>query len=60
MKIFVRVIKTICLSIFGLYSANVLFNTINIVVPINLFTIGLSSFLGVFGVMAIVVIELLI
>lgn len=45
---------------FGIYSANVLFNIINVVIPINVFTIGISSILGVFGVMAIVVIELLI
>lgn len=60
MKIFVRIIKSICLGMFGIYSANVLFNIINVVIPINVFTIGISSILGVFGVMAIVVIELLI
>ena len=54
------IIKRICLGIFSIYGVNLLFGTINIFVPINLITIGISSFLGIFGLMALVLIQFLI
>ncbi len=54
------VIKRICFGIFGIYSVNVLFSAINIFIPINLITISLSSFLGIFGIMALVLLQFLI
>ncbi len=54
------VVKKICLGIFGIYSVNILFSAINIFIPINLITISLSSFLGIFGIMALVLLRFLI
>lgn len=60
MKYFVKLVRNICLGLFGIYSVNVLFSSINIIVPINLYTIFLSSFLGVFGIISIIIIQLII
>lgn len=60
MKILVNVIKHICLGIFGIYGVNVLFSMINIVIPINVYTLFISSTLGVYGITAIVLLRLLI
>ena len=54
MKICGKILKKICLGIFGIYSVNVLFSLINID------TIALSSFLGISGILAILVIKLII
>ena len=60
MKIFISMIKSICLGIFGIYSVNVLFSMLNIVIPINIFTILISSVFGFYGISAIVIVRLLI
>lgn len=60
MKLLLRIVKKLCIGIFTIYSVNVLFSAINIVIPMNVFTIGMSSFLGVFGVVSIIVIKFLI
>jgi len=60
MKFFIKALKSICLSVFGIYSVNILFSVLSIVVPINIFTIGLCSCLGFFGIVSFIVIELLI
>lgn len=60
MKVFGKILKKICLGIFGIYSVNVLFSLIDIIIPINLFTIAISSFLGISGILAIIVIKLAI
>ena len=49
MKLIFKVIKKLCLGIFSIYSVNVLFSLVNIVIPINFYTISMSSFLGVLG-----------
>ena len=60
MKFLFKVVKRICLGIFSIYSTNVLFNLVNIVVPINLYTIAMSSMFGLFGVASIIFIQLII
>ncbi len=60
MKIVMKVIKNICLGIFSIYSINVLFSSINIYIPINLFTLLISSMLGIYGVITVLVIKLII
>lgn len=60
MKLLLRIVKKLCIGIFTIYSVNVLFSAINIVIPMNVFTIGMSSFLGVFGIVSIIVIKFLI
>ena len=60
MKILFKIIKKICLGIFSIYSVNVLFSLVNIVIPINFYTISMSSFLGVFGIMGVIAMKFII
>ncbi|MGN1371569.1 MAG: pro-sigmaK processing inhibitor BofA family protein [Candidatus Coprovivens sp.] len=60
MKFVFMIIKKLCLGIFAIYSFNVLFSVINVVIPINLFTISMSSFLGIFGVISVLVMKYVI
>lgn len=55
-----KIVKRLCLGIFSIYSVNVLFSSINVIIPINLYTIGMSSFLGIFGIVAIIVMKFMI
>lgn len=60
MKILVKVLKKLCLGIFGIYSVNVLFGLIDVIIPINVCTIAISSFLGISGILAIIFVKLTI
>ncbi len=60
MKYLFKIVKKLCMGIFGIYSINVLFSTMNIVIPINLYTIGMSSFLGIFGIISIIILKFII
>ncbi len=60
MKLINKIVKRLCIGIFTIYSVNVLFNVLNIVIPFNIFTISMSSFLGIPGIVAIIIIKLLI
>ena len=55
-----KIVKRLCFGIFGIYGVNLLFSVINIYIPINIITVGLSLFLGVFGLMALVLLQFLI
>lgn len=60
MKIIFKFIKKICLGFFALYSLNIVFSNIDFNIPINAFSIFLSSFLGIFGMMAMIIFKLFI
>lgn len=60
MKHLFKIVKKLCLGIFSIYSVNVLFSSINVLIPINLFTIGMSSFLGVFGIISVIIMKFII
>ncbi len=60
MKVLLKVIKKLCIGIFTIYSFNVLFSSLNITIPMNVFTISMSSFLGLFGIISLVIINFLI
>lgn len=60
MKLLLNIVKKLCIGIFTIYSINVLFSSINMVIPMNIFTISMSSFFGIFGVIAVIVIKFLI
>lgn len=60
MKLLYFFIKRICIGIFSIYSVNILFRLINLSIPINLFTISISSFLGVFGIISLFLLIFLI
>jgi pro-sigmaK processing inhibitor BofA len=60
MKHLFRIVKKLCLGIFSIYSVNVLFSLVNVVIPINFYTISMSSFLGIFGIMSVIAMKFLI
>ncbi len=60
MKYLFKLVKKLCLGIFGIYSVNILFSLVNIVIPINFYTISMSSFLGIFGIIGVIVMKFII
>lgn len=60
MKFIFGIIKKICLGFFTLYSLNIVFSNIDFNIPINVFSLILSSFLGIFGMMAMIIFKLFI
>ena len=60
MKHLFKIVKKLCLGIFSIYSVNVLFSLVNIVIPINMYTIGMSSFLGMFGIISVIAMKFII
>ena len=59
MKLLSKFIKKVCLGVISIYSFNVLFKLINIIIPINIFTIAISSILGVSGNFALVLLQVI-
>ena len=60
MKLFNMIIKKICVGMITIYSFNVLFGLLNIIVPINPYTVAISSLLGVPGNFAIVLLKVFV
>lgn len=59
MKLIYKFVKSICLGIITIYSFNVLFKLINVIIPINVYTIAVSSVLGIFGNFALVLLKVM-
>lgn len=59
MKLIYKLVKSICLGIITIYSFNVLFKLINVIIPINIFTIAVSSILGISGNFALVLLKVM-
>ena len=57
MKMFNKIVKKVCVGMITIYSFNVLFGLLNIIIPINLYTIAISSLLGVPGNFALVLLK---
>ena len=60
MKLFVECIKRIVFGLFSIYAFNTLFSNLNIIIPFNLYSIFISSFLGIFGLLGLIIIKLFI
>lgn len=60
MKRICSILRKLCIGIFSIYSINILFSSINVIVPINVYTVSMSSFLGIFGLVAIIIMKLII
>lgn len=54
------IIRKICLSVIVLYCANLIIYTSNVVIPINIASIGILSFLGLPGLISLLVIYFII
>ena len=60
MKLLSKIIKKVCIGIISIYSFNVLFKLIDIIIPINIFSIVISSLLGIPGNFAIVLLKVIL
>ena len=56
----IKVVKKICFAFVMLYGLNFILGSINIFIPINIFTLALVSFLGAPALMGLVAIFFLI
>lgn len=59
-KIFNKIVKKVCVGMITIYSFNVLFGLLNIIIPINPYTITVSSLLGIPGNFAIVLLKVFV
>ena len=57
MKLFIKVIKRLVIGLFSIYAFNTLFLNLNITIPFNLYTICISSFLGIFGLIGLIILQ---
>lgn len=53
-KIIRKVVSRIIISIFLLYGLDLLVSNLNVIIPINAITVGLTSILGIPGLCAII------
>lgn len=60
MKLIFKIVKKLCIGIFSIYSVNVLFSLVNIIIPINIYTVSMSSFLGIFGIISVIAMKFII
>lgn len=58
MKYVVKLLRNFVLCIFTIYSINVLFSLVNIYIPLNIYTLSVGTFLGVFGITYLIVLKL--
>lgn len=59
-KIILKIVKRIIMSIFLLYGLNLLINSLDIIIPINFITISSVSILGIPALLTLVVLYFLI
>ena len=60
LKILFKIIKRIIISSFLLYGYNLLVQPIGLIIPINIFTVGILSILGVPALLCLIFIMVLI
>ena len=60
LKLILKVIKRIIISSFLLYGYNILVQPIGLIIPINIFTIGAISILGVPALLSLIFIMIFI
>ena len=60
LKIMFKIIKRIVISSFLLYGYNLLVQPIGLIIPINIFTVGILSILGVPALLCLIFIMVLI
>ncbi len=54
-KKLINLLKKVIFAFLLLYGLNLLVNSFNVVIPINVFTLGTTTFLGVPGLVSLVV-----
>lgn len=56
-KIIIKLVKNFILAFILLYTLNILLINVNIFVPINVYTVGISTILGPFGTFSLVILS---
>ncbi|MGN1337608.1 MAG: pro-sigmaK processing inhibitor BofA family protein [Candidatus Coprovivens sp.] len=57
MKLFCKIIKRVVVSIFSIYTIDILFSNLNIYIPFNFLTIIIGVFLGIYGLIGLILIQ---
>ena len=60
LKFMFKIVKRIIISVFLLYAYNLLVQPIGLIIPINIFTVGALTILGVPALLALIFIMILI
>ena len=60
MKIIVRIVKRVILCAFFLYGYNLIAVNFNMIIPINIYTLGLTSVLGIPSVLGLLLFKVFI
>ncbi len=60
MKLIIKALKRVIFTAFLLYGYNLIAVNFNMIIPINLFTIGFVTFLGVPAILALVLFKLFV
>lgn len=59
-KITKKICKSVVLSLLLLYSINIMLNAVNIFIPLNIFSISYVGFLGIPGLLSLIIMSLII
>ncbi len=59
-KILVKVVRKVIFAFLVLYGLNVILNSVNFNIPINLVTLSIGTVLGIPGVIVLIILKLLI
>lgn len=60
MKKFMDICKKIFFSIIMIYCINLIIYSCNVTIPINIFSVGILSFIGTFGLVTLLIIYFII
>ena len=60
LRLIIKVIKRVIIAVFMLYGLNILLASMNILIPINIFSISIVSILGIPGLCTLIALFLLI
>lgn len=60
MKLIFKILKKLCFAFIFLYGIDLIFESMNIVIPINVFTLSISTILGLPGIVSLFVTYLII
>lgn len=59
-KIIFKLVKSLCVGLIFLYSINIFLSDLDVNVPINIITIGVSTILGIPGIVSLVLLNIFI
>lgn len=55
----IKILRKICIAFIMLYGLNLILTSVDIFIPINIVTLGLVAFLGIPGILGLVVVYFL-